>query len=273
MILGMKVRKHDVMEMLKFNPKILEFHFSDSDLNLELDSNFDQQLIVHCYEYFDRKIVDLVALKETNQIHSKENSIKLVQKAIDKTVQLSGNFKGKPSIIVHPGGYSLEDLSLENIQKMKSMVVDSVKQLDISGVNFLLENMPPYGWFYGGRWNSNIFLEAEDLVKYCKETNLNVCFDLCHSQLYCNKVNLSLIDELSKIKDFAVHYHLSDAEGPEEEGLQFGEGDLPFDKVIPMLNKLENRSFAIEVWKGHEHGGKGFKYFLEKLIDNGMIIQ
>jgi sugar phosphate isomerase/epimerase len=273
MLLGMKVRKHDVMEMLKFNPKILEFHFSDSDLNLELDSNFDQQLIVHCYEYFDRKIVDLVALGETNQIHSKETSIELVQKAIDKTIQLAGNFKGKPTIIVHPGGYSLDELSLENIQKMKSMVVDSVKQLDISGVNFLLENMPPYGWFYGGRWNSNIFLEAEDLVKYCNETNLNVCFDLCHSQLYCNKVNLSLIDELTTIKDFTTHYHLSDAEGSEGEGLQFGDGDLPFDKVIPILNKLEDRSFAIEVWKGHEHGGKGFKYFLEQLADNGMIIQ
>ena len=79
----MKVRKHDVMEMLKFNTKILEFHFSDSDLNLELDTNFDQQLIVHCYEYFNRKIVDLVALGETNQIHSKETSIELVQKAIE----------------------------------------------------------------------------------------------------------------------------------------------------------------------------------------------
>ncbi len=144
MILGMKVRKHDVMDMLKFNPKILEFHFSDSDLELELDSNFDQKLIVHCYEYFDRKIVDLVALGETNQIHSKEDSIQLVQKAIDKTIQLGENFKGKPSIIVHPGGYSLEELSLENIQKMKNLVVDSVKQLDISGINFLLENMPPY---------------------------------------------------------------------------------------------------------------------------------
>jgi len=273
MILGMKVRKHDILDMLKFNPKILEFHFSDSDLKLKLDSNFDQQLIVHCYEYFDRKIVDLVALGETNQIHSKETSIGLVQKAIDKTVQLGKNFKGKPSIIVHPGGYSLEELSSDDIQKMKNMVVDSVKQLDVSGVNFLLENMPPYGWFYGGRWNSNIFLEAEDLVKYCNETNLNVCFDLCHSQLYCNKVNLSLIDELDKIKDFAVHYHLSDAEGPEGEGLQFGEGNLPFDKVIPILNKLVDRSFAIEVWKGHEHGGKGFRYFLDKLIENGLLVK
>lgn len=273
MILGMKVRKHDVMDMLKFNPRILEFHFSDSDLGLELDTSFDQQLMVHCYEYFDRRIIDLVGLGETNQIHSRENSIQLVQKAIDKTIQLGKYFKGKPSIIVHPGGYSLNELSSDDIQKMKNRVIDSVKQLDISGVDFLLENMPPYGWFYGGRWNSNIFLDAEDLVKYCKETKLNVCFDLCHSQLYCNKVNLSLINELDKIKDFAVHYHMSDAEGAEGEGLQFGDGDLPFNKVIPILNKLENRSFAIEVWKGHEFGGKGFKYFLDKLIDSGLIIQ
>ena len=119
MILGMKVRKHDLETMLKFNSKILEFHFSDSDLNLTLESNFDKQLMVHCYEYFDRKIVDLVALGETNQIHSKETSIELVQKAIDKTIKLGENFKGTPGIIVHPGGYSLEALSLENIQKMK----------------------------------------------------------------------------------------------------------------------------------------------------------
>ena len=37
MILGMKVRKPDLSDMLQFNPKALEFHFSDSDLNLELD--------------------------------------------------------------------------------------------------------------------------------------------------------------------------------------------------------------------------------------------
>ena len=58
----------------------------------------------------------------------------------------------------------------------------------------------------------------------------------------------------------------------EGEGLQFGEGDLPFGEVIPILNNFPNRSFAIEVWKGHEEGGKGFKYFLDKLIDNGLIV-
>ncbi len=48
----MKVRKHDLDDMLRFNPKVLEFHFSDSDLYLELEGEFSQKLIVHCYEYF-----------------------------------------------------------------------------------------------------------------------------------------------------------------------------------------------------------------------------
>ena len=68
MILGMKVRKRDLDDMLKFNPKVLEFHFSDSDLDLELEGNFNQRLIVHCYEYFERKLLDIVSLKETNQV-------------------------------------------------------------------------------------------------------------------------------------------------------------------------------------------------------------
>jgi len=269
----MKVRKHDIKDMLKFKPKILEFHFSDSDLNLNLDEDFDQQLFVHCYEYFNRKIIDMVSLTETNQIYSQSKSLELIQKAIDKTISLGKHFQGKPSLIVHPGGYSLKELNSSDIEKMKNNIFGAVEKLDLHGVNFLLENMPPYGWFYGGRWNSNIFLEASDLVSYCKKTGLNVCFDLCHSQLYCNKENKSLIDELEKIKDFTNHFHFSDAEGSEGEGLQFGDGDLPFDKVIPILNKYDNKSFAIEVWKGHQHGGKGFRYFLDKLIENGLKVQ
>src|SRR5574337_287193 len=111
MILGMKVRKHDLDDMLKYNPKILEFHFSDSDLELNLDRNFQQQLIVHCYEYFDRKLLDIVSLGETNQIHSQEKTLELIQKAIDKTISLNEQFTGKPTLIVHPGGYSLHELN------------------------------------------------------------------------------------------------------------------------------------------------------------------
>ena len=272
MILGMKVRKPDLEAMLKFNPHILEFHFSDSDLNLELNQKFDQQLIVHCFEYFERKLLDIVSFKETNQIHSKEKSIDLIQMAIDKTLSLNNQFKGTPTLIVHPGGYSLNESSKEEIDTMKGMVIDSINQLDFKNVNFLLENMPPYAWFFGGRWNSNIFLSADDMCKYCEETGLNVCFDLCHSHLYCNKNNLSVIDELEKIVKYTSHFHLSDADGEDGEGLQFGLGDLPFNKIIPILNKFERKSFAVEVWKGHEQGGKGFEEFLDKVKQAGLLI-
>ena len=272
MILGMKVRKPDLDYMLKFNPKILEFHFSDSDLNLELNEKFDQKLIVHCYEYFERKLLDIVSLKETNQVHSREKSIKLIQKAIDKTISLNENFTGKPTLIVHPGGYSLHQSTPSEIEQMQNMVVESVQQLDLGNVEFLLENMPPYAWFFGGRWNCNVFLSTSEMKKYYTETGLNVCYDLCHSHLYCNKNNLSVIDELNQIENYATHFHLSDASGVDGEGLQFGDGDLPFDKVIPILNKNKEKSFAIEVWKGHEQKGKGFEEFLDKITAAGLII-
>jgi len=272
MILGMKVRKRDLYEMLKFNPKVLEFHFSDSDLNLELDENFDQQLIVHCFEYFERKLLDIASLNETNQVHSREKSIELIQKAIDKTLSLNEHFSETPTVIVHPGGYSLNPLTESEIDKMKNMVTESIEKLDLKNVNFLLENMPPYAWFFGGRWNSNVFLSAHDMKNYCKQTGLRVCYDLCHSHLYCNKNNLNLVDELSEIKDHVNHFHLSDAGGEDGEGLQFGDGDLPFDQIIPILNKFSEKTLAIEVWKGHEQGGKGFEVFLDKVREAGLII-
>ena len=272
MILGMKVRKVDLNDMLKFEPKILEFHFSDSDLQMELDQKFNKQLMVHCYEYFEKKLLDIVSSKETNQVHSQETTIELIQKAIDKTISLNENFVGKPTVIVHPGGYSLNEPTIEEIDLMKGKLVDASKQLDTRHVNFLLENMPPYAWFFGGRWNCSVFLDADELLNYCKKTGNRVCFDLCHSQLYCNKTNKSLIEELSKIENYVDHFHLSDAEGNDGEGLQFGEGTMEFEKIIPILNKYENKSFAIEVWKGHENGGKGFREFLEKSKQNGLVV-
>ena len=272
MILGMKTRKHDLEDMLKFNPKILEFHFSDSDLNLELDGNFEQELIVHCYEYFERKLLDIASLKETNQVHSRENSIELIQKAIDKTLELSEQFQGTPTVIVHPGGYSLNESISDEIDEMKGLITDSVKKLDFKNIDFLLENMPPYAWFFGGRWNCNVFLNTNDLKSYCVETGLQVCYDLCHSHLYCNKNNLSVIDELLRIEPFVKHFHLSDAGEVDGEGYQFGDGDLPFDRIIPILNKFTDKSFAIEVWNGHEQGGKGFGEFLDKVKQAGLIV-
>ncbi|MDC0173944.1 hypothetical protein OAI55_02770, partial [Nitrosopumilus sp.] len=64
----------------------------------------------------------------------------------------------------------------------------------------------------------------------------------------------------------------SDAQDVDGEGLQFGEGDLPFNEIIPILNNHPDKSFAIEVWKGHEQKGKGFEEFLDKIKNTGLIV-
>ena len=272
MILGMKVRKHDLIDMLKFEPKVLEFHFSDSDLKMEIEDSFEHKLIVHCYEYYEKKLLDIASLGETNQIHSQEKTIELIQKAIDKTILLNKHFKGTPSLVVHPGGYSLKELSVEEITEMKGKMLDGVSQLDIKNINFLMENMPPYAWFFGGRWISNVFLSSNEMIEYCNKTGLRVCYDLCHSQLYCNKNNVDLSTELEKVCSYVDHFHLSDADGVDGEGLQIGEGSMDFDKIIPILNKFSNKTFAIEVWKGHENQGKGFGKFLESIKKKGLVV-
>ena len=77
---------------------------------------------------------------------------------------------------------------------------------------------------------------------------------------------------MTKISSFVDHFHLSDAEGVDGEGLQIGEGDMDFEKIIPILNKFNKKSFAIEVWKGHENGGKGFEEFLDEITKRGLIV-
>ena len=47
---------------------------------------------------------------------------------------------------------------------------------------------------------------------------------------------------------------------------------MNYDKIIPILNNFTEKSFAIEVWKGHEQCGKGFGEFLDKIKQQGLIV-
>ncbi len=95
---------------------------------------------------------------------------------------------------------------------------------------------------------------------------------MCHSQLYCNKLGIDLVEELTTIEKYVDHFHLSDAEGVDGEGLQLGEGTMNYDKIIPILNNFSEKSFDIEVWKGHEQEGKGFGKFLDMIKQQGLIV-
>ena len=38
------------------------------------------------------------------------------------------------------------------------------------------------------------------------------------------------------------------------------------------MNNYKEKGFAVEIWKGHENGGKGFKEFLDRIKEEGLIV-
>ena len=50
--------------------------------------------------------------------------------------------------------------------------------------------------------------------------------------------------------------HISDAKGIDGEGVQIGDGNIEFEKVLNEL-KEQSHSWVTEIWSGHLHHGAG----------------
>ena len=269
---GIKVRFHDVQSMLSLNPEVFEFHFSDKDLDMEhsfSNEHFDQELVVHAPEYHQGKLIDLCSDNTQSLHHSREESVRLIQKVIDETTRISKHFSGKPLMVLHPGGMCLKRIKdKEKINELRENLRKSLKQLDKKNVTILLENMPPYPWFYGGQWNCHILIDADEINQFCKENGYGFCFDLSHAQLYCKWAGKDLIEYIKTIKPLIKHVHFADADGVDGEGLQIDEGEIDFSKVMPHFRDIEMEesiTMIPEIWRGHEKDGEGFKIAFERL--------
>lgn len=252
--------------MLHFNPDVYEFHLSDKDLEYNFPNfQYDQELVVHCNEYWHGKLLDPASEGETGIINSRAKTVEIIQKALDLTNKIAKNFKGKPKMVLHPGGMSLEPVInnkplLDNLKK-------SLSELKPGNVTILLENMPPYPWFFGGQWYCNILLDANEIKQFCDDTESKICYDLCHSQLYCNVNNKDILEEIKILNPYIEHVHISDAEGVDGEGIQIDEGKMDFSSIL--LRLRNDVTIIPEIWRGHEHNGKGFEIAFKRLIKYG----
>jgi N-acetylneuraminate synthase len=161
---------------------------------------------------------------------------------------------------VHAGAMSLNTKLNKN--HLRSKLIDSLTEVDTGGIEMLFENLPPYPWYFGGQWKGNFFMDAEEIVSFCKETGNNICFDLSHAALYCNAKAKNLLDYIRLVKPYIRHLHIADAYGLDGEGVQVGQGDLDFNAIMPLFADYEG-TWAPEIWRGHLQDGKGF---LEALI-------
>ncbi|MFZ5758406.1 MAG: N-acetylneuraminate synthase family protein [Thermodesulfobacteriota bacterium] len=260
---GLIARFTDAEAMLAHAPKVLEFHLAEKDFSLtpHFNGGYPCRLVVHAPEYMGDELHDLASLDEAVRARSVQATIK----TIVLTRQIAPYFQGKPKLITHPGAMSLNQ-KLDPAQLEASLVRSVQEILPAVGddMEFLLENLPPYPWYFGGQWKGNYFMAADEIADFCSRQRINICFDLSHAALYCNAKDVALDAYIRTVLPLIRHIHFADAYGLDGEGMQIGEGDIDLDRIMPLFADYRG-TWVPEVWRGHLENGQGFLTALERL--------
>ncbi len=193
---GFTVRFRDYEELLAYQPRMLEFHFTDQDLDEDYTGGKqDLKLVVHAPEFWERTLVDLCSLDERQRSASRD----LMQKTIDLTRRMAPYFRtdgnNLPKVIIHPGAMSL-DHPITNHAVLYENLRRSIQEIDHQGVELLLENLPPHPWYFGGQWLTNAFMDAYEIRDFITSMDLSMCFDTSHSKLYCNWAHVDFYEQV-----------------------------------------------------------------------------
>lgn len=268
---GVPVRYHDFNKYHELvRPDLYEFHLSYSDMDLNpadfLEGVYDCGFVVHAPELFQGShLMDLATPDE----EYRKFSIQQTQRVIDIARALKKYFPKeiRPQIVANIGGFSMDAPFAEETKiAYYDQFFTSLSTLDTEGVEITPQTMAPFPWHFGGQRYQNIFVHVDEIVKYCKQYNLRMCFDVSHSMLTCNFFKQDFYAFAEKIAPFTAHLHLGDAKGLNGEGLQVGEGEMDFKRLGKILNEgCPNATFIPEIWQGHKNDGEGFWIALEKL--------
>lgn len=263
---GIKARPHDLAQVMTLNPELIEIHASSEDLSKTIEGQYDVPLVVHFPEYDGTELLDPASDDENKRLQAET----FYQRALDKTREWATHFRGTPKAILHPGGWSSEPVTKTYIRNgLYDNFHRTWSAFNRKGIDLLVENMPPFPIYYGGMWNSSIFMDPRETRDYAIGNGYGVCVDVCHAALYCNHIkNINIMDFIKHLRPVMAHAHISDATGVAGEGIQIGEGEMPLAEIINYLNPIQI-GVVPEVWFGHRDNFQGFKLAWERL--NAMV--
>ena len=259
---GFTVRFRDYEELLAYQPRMLEFHFTDQDLDEAYPGgDLPIKLVVHAPEFWERTLVDLCALDERHR----QDSIRLMQKTIDLTRRMAPHFQGTPKVVIHPGAMSL-DHPITDRQRLYDNLRRSMETLEAGDVELLLENLPPHPWYFGGQWLTNAFMDAFEIRDFIQSMDLKMCYDSSHHKLYCNWAHIDFYEQVGILLPYIQHLHLSDGAGLDGEGLQVGEGTIDWVHFFKVIGAYQGTMIP-EIWRGHQRGGEGYLIAMQRLSE------
>jgi N-acetylneuraminate synthase len=268
---GVKCRFHDFEIYKTLEAPVVEFHCSEIDVTANVSAqSAHSALIMHAPEIIGRELFDLCS--DDHDIVLK--SLDILGKTILRTRELSPGFRRgiTPKVVIHIGGMSLLDGDFD-CASLTSKAEHVLRDIDLTGVDLLPENLPPRPWYLGGQWHQYGFMRPQDMAAFCKSLSLGMTFDVCHAQLYCRYAGTDLIEYTKTILPYIRHVHISDAHGIGGEGVQIGEGEIDFDSLFRILEKIKF-SWVPEIWSGHVNYGSGTHHALgclKKYGQSGML--
>jgi sialic acid synthase SpsE/endonuclease IV len=268
---GVPVRYHDFVAMSEMVPaQLLEFHFSFRDLEENPADHFaaplEHQLIVHAPEIFSGSYLLNLAAEGKDEA---QRGVKEMQRVVDVTRSMKPFFPNaeRPLIIANVGGFTETGfVDAATRTEMYSRLAENLSKVDTEGVEITPQTMPPFPWLFGGQRHHNLFVDADEIVKFCTENNFRVCLDISHSKLACTHFQLSFASFIKTVAPFSAHLHLADAAGVDDEGLQIADGDIDWSELAEWLEQYSpEASFIPEIWQGHKDMGSGFWLALSRL--------
>ncbi len=251
--------------------RFVEFHVSDRDLDAGAVGLSRWTKAVR----LRRARARVRARRADRSVRRGRRAARTVGARIQKTIDLARDlaplfawdrrlFPRGPKIVMHVGGMSPRPGGYD-VEAADDRLLAALKRLDTAGVDLLLENLPPYPWYFGGRWFGHIICDSENTVRLCRESGLGLCFDTSHAALSARRAGRAC-KSLRAVTPYVRHLHVSDGAGTSGEGLQIGDGAVNFVALLPVL--LQSHPTLIpEIWMGHHENGQPFRVALERLTE------
>lgn len=267
---GLKGRFHDLdTYAARYRPHFVEPHLNDKDLDYPFeeihgDRRYPFGIILHYPTYWHRSVVNLASENEAER----REHIGVIQRVIELARRIGPYFAGTPSVVVHMGGMDIHPVA--DNRHLIALAYDSMRQLDRTGVTFLAENNPPRPWYFSGQWHDNAFCAADEMVAFCREFDVPMCFDFSHAKLHCNITGQDFRDYVRTVAPVTRHLHICDAYGIDGEGMQIGEGEIDMKETCRLLAQhgdFSRMTWTPEIWQGHNHDYRGFMIGFSRLHD------
>ena len=263
--ISIPIRPHDYNELHKeLKGNYYELHLSYKDVNFFNKNSIEMKFIknnyfsIHAPDYVDEN--NILNLFSKNKI-IRNKSHQLLRKCIKICKYIETITKFKTKLIVSISGYNKE-INKEIFYMDVSKLIKKINKSD--NIQILPQWLPVYAWYFGGSEKLDIFSNPSDL-KFLNKIDLKICLDTSHFLLSCNYYKLDPDKIFFKNLKIYDHFHLSDAEGVDGEGIMIGTGGLFRTKLFKYILNQKSKVIVLETWQGHINGGTGFKKDIKRL--------